>query len=363
MTPQFTSTLNHGVGSWSTFGMLQNNELSIPMAIGLGFTPSPHSVGNRLNADWFLSPKSWEVSHCTPPDQDPPKVVVEASLLKTFINSVQDWLKVWVETGSNPFIHANLYHCQFPACVQVAFTTLLSYINKTESNADIILRIVQERADELLAINGIALDNMNLEDGFNALEPLSVLDHVARVHALLVYQAICLFDGDIRSRHIAEGRVEILYSWATQMLECASRNLSQSGSAHGSVDWPKLSTTDPFRLQNGPEQSWHCWILAETVRRTWATATALCFVYFTLQQGYSNCPGDITFTHRQGVWEAKSAAAWEKLCAERDVKFVQKSEAESLFLDANPADIDEFGKMMLNLAFGIERVQDWISYK
>ena len=60
------------------------------------------------------------------------------------------------------------------------------------------------------------------------------------------------------------------------------------------------------------------------------------------------------FTNQKGVWEAPSAFAWEKLCAEVDVRFMQTFSAEKLFTEASAADIDEFGLVMLGLTFGKE---------
>jgi hypothetical protein len=49
----------------------------------------------------------------------------------------------------------------------------------------------------------------------------------------------------------------------------------------------------------------------------------------------------------------------EKLCSEKDVGFTQRFETKKLFTETSPADIDEFGKAMLEIAFGTELMERW----
>jgi hypothetical protein len=65
------------------------------------------------------------------------------------------------------------------------------------------------------------------------------------------------------------------------------------------------------------------------------------------------------FTTREGVWEADTAFAWEKICSEVDVRLVKRFDIERHFTEASPADINEFGKMMLESTFGTERMGRW----
>ncbi|KAK4060791.1 uncharacterized protein Triagg1_10634 [Trichoderma aggressivum f. europaeum] len=275
-----------------------------------------------------------------------------SSMLKRYVSVIQHWLKSWAMSGSNPFIHSHLYRTRFPTCVQVAYTTLSAYINRTEGNYEIILRIIESQAKELLTGPDLGVND--------ALEPLDLLEQLARVHALMVYQIICLFDGDIRSRHLAEGRSHILDRWVMQMVECASSSLYPLSLTLDPLDLVETACqVDPPSLTGNTEHLWHTWILAESIRRTWLTATGLQALYLTLQQGWAFCPGGMMFTTRHGVWEAKTALAWEMLCLETDIGFIQRFETEKLFTEANPLEIDDFGKMILESTYGTERMERW----
>ncbi len=87
------------------------------------------------------------------------------------------------------------------ACVQVAYTTLASYIHRTPANTDTILQIIEDRSNDLLQENGAVLNMVGAEewaDGGG--QDVDLFAQLTRLHALMVYQIIGLFDGDIRSR-------------------------------------------------------------------------------------------------------------------------------------------------------------------
>ncbi len=318
--------------------------------------PSHHLFGTYSPPVWFLAPETWKIDHRPVQGQGS----FSGTTLKCYVSRIQQWLRTWVETGSNPFIHSRLYRDRFPSSVQVAYTTLSSYVNRTEANTEIILHIVEDRARELLTDNGVELDKLDLDRGSIVLEPVDTLTQLARVHALMVYQTISLYDGDIRSRHLAEGRSHILDRWATQLVERASCGLPLLLSpAFDSIDSMEIRPSDLPTPAHSIENLWRVWILAESVRRTWLMAKALHCLYMILQHGWGLCPGGIMFSTRQGVWEAPTSFAWEKLCSEVDVGLIQRFEAERLFTEASAADVDEFGKMMLETTFGTERVELW----
>ncbi|KAK9321361.1 hypothetical protein V1517DRAFT_262527, partial [Lipomyces orientalis] len=100
--------------------------------------------------------------------------------------------------GSNPFIHSRLYRTRFPRCVQDAYTALSCYLHKTASNEDTIFQIIEDRAKHLLVEHGIpSADSLPEKVSSNSFT-LDSLEHIARVQALLVYQILDLYDGDIR---------------------------------------------------------------------------------------------------------------------------------------------------------------------
>jgi hypothetical protein len=65
------------------------------------------------------------------------------------------------------------------------------------------------------------------------------------------------------------------------------------------------------------------------------------------------------FTTRRGVWEASSGPAWKKLCANVDIGLTQFTEADELFANLAPSEVDDFTKVVLETTFGVERIQKW----
>jgi hypothetical protein len=65
------------------------------------------------------------------------------------------------------------------------------------------------------------------------------------------------------------------------------------------------------------------------------------------------------FTTRKGAWEAESAVGWERLCCEVHVGLMQMAEAERLFLEGRPEEVNEFTMVVLRLVFGRERMERW----
>jgi hypothetical protein len=188
-------------------------------------------------------------------------------------------------------------------------------------------------------------------------KPLSIVGQLARVHSLFAYQTIGLIDGDICSRHLAEQRFPIFVRWLTELLDCASNSIVQS-LLSWELDTIMSSTSGRFNLR---ECVWQAWIVAESIRRTWLVGTGLQAAYDGLKQGYTPCPGGVMFTCREGVWEAKSAFAWEKLCTETNVRFIKRFETESLFDETVPDEVNDFCKMVLEITYGRERMEEWLS--
>ncbi|KAL9087239.1 MAG: hypothetical protein Q9165_006733 [Trypethelium subeluteriae] len=300
-------------------------------------------------ADWFLTPETWKIS-CTV-DSSTAEAVGKATM-KKYVARLQSWFERWVTTGSNPFIHARLYSANFPACVQVAYATLASYIHRTPANTDTVFQIIEDRSNDLLQENGAVLESVGAEKWADGGEQdVDLFAQLTRLHALMVYQIIGLFDGDIRSRHVAEGHMAVQNSWACKLFRSAGKALSNTHSVatHLGGCLPRPSTAS--------QQQWYLWILSESIRRTCLVASSLCSIFLALQQRWSACPAGIMYTNRSGLWNAASATEWETQCLEKNVAFLQRFECLRLFDEVEPADIDEFGTAMLDMTFNSELLE------
>ena len=307
------------------------------------------SSAPATEVDWFLAPETWRISQRTDASAAMP---VGRATMKKYVAVLQSWFERWATTGSNPFVHSCLYSASFPACVQVAYATLTSYIHRTPSSTDTVLQIVESRSNDLLQENGVIVDRLGAEDW--AEPDVSLFVQLTRLHALMVYQIIGLFDGDIRSRYVAEGHMAVQDRWASMLFHSAGKAFlnTHAAATHLVGCLPTPSTRS--------QQQWHLWILSESIRRTWLVAVSLSPVFSALQQCWSACPGGVMYTNRRGLWDAGSAIEWEKQCLSKEkVAFLQRFECARLFDDTQPEDIDEFGSTMLDMTFNEELVERW----
>ena len=304
--------------------------------------------------DWFLAPDTWRIFPSSHRVDSSAAMPVGKATMKKYVGVLQFWFERWVTTGSNPIIHPCLYSANSPACVQVAYATLTSYIYRTPANTDTVLQIVEDRSNHLLRENGAILDRVAGEEWVDGAEQdVDLFSQLTKLHALMVYQIIGLFDGDIRSRHVAEGHMAVQDSWARKLFHSAAKVLSNTHTvATHLVGWlPTLSTYS--------QQHWYLWILSESIRRTFLVAASLSPIFSALQQRWAACPGGIMYTNRSGLWDAASATEWEKQCLGKNVAFLQRFECARLFDDAEPADIDEFGTAIMEMTFNEELLEKW----
>ncbi|KFY32458.1 hypothetical protein V493_00191 [Pseudogymnoascus sp. VKM F-4281 (FW-2241)] len=318
-------------------------DTELPLGLDLSLVNSITSAQLQPDYTWFTSSKAWKV--------EPPPESTDDALsimdIRYHIQIIHRWLKQWVDKGSNPFIHTRLYRIRFPQCIQDVYMALSCYFAKTDSNELMVFRIIEDRARRLVedSVTGSLLGT-----------PLDTHDHLARVQALAMYQAICLYDGDIRLRHLAEGYIPVLASWIREMVDHGSR-ASGLGRMVMSSPYDEHTAIE----SDGANLLWYCWILAESIRRTSMLATSIQSFYLIQRDGTTSCFGSMMFTSRKGTWDIDSALAWEKMCSEVNVGFIQLTEAPSLLTTVAPEDVDEFAQAMLAIICGARRVNMWIN--
>ena len=314
-------------------------------------------VEHQLASSWFASVETWKIYRFPQGERN----TFNAPDTKRHTAKVLQWLTQWVNEGSNPFIHSRLYQTRFPRSIQDAYTALHCYLHKTAKNEQIIFQIIEDRAKSLLSEHGNLPGSLRPESVRLSVSSLDALEHLARVQALLVYQIIGLYDGNIRLRHLAESNIPVLDSWLHQMVQHASQAVYLGSSISSSARDQTAVGLSMSDIAHSDNQLWYSWILAESIRRTWLVASGMQGIYLAIQQG-GKCPaclGGMMFTTRQGVWEANSAPVWEKLCLEVNVGLLHLAESDQLFTQAEPGDVNEFSKVMLEIVFGREKVQRW----
>ncbi|KAF2968246.1 hypothetical protein GQX73_g5348 [Xylaria multiplex] len=97
------------------------------------------------------------------------------------------------------YIHRYLYKENMPRWMLQAYTTCLTYTNQTAVNRAVVLRVLHDNVADLKA----TANNTTLVPQ----------EKLARVHALMFYQTIRMFDGDITLGQQADDDMALLESW------------------------------------------------------------------------------------------------------------------------------------------------------
>ncbi|KAI0140705.1 hypothetical protein BJ166DRAFT_108787 [Pestalotiopsis sp. NC0098] len=241
--------------------------------------------------------------------------------------------------NATPFMHRLLYRDYTPECIVSCFSTSVLYANRTPMNTAMVMR----------ALHGGASDLVTTE---SARFVTTTTERLARAQALLMYQVIRLFDGDITLRAQAEKDIPLLNAWLVEL--CKMRN--------------NLSTV--ARLEHGVEKpqppEWERWIFAESVRRTIVMAYSVLSLYELLKN--PDCeedPDPWSYMHRwtlsRHLWEAKSPAEFRRAWAEKP-HFVMENHSFQRFLEqGRGADVDEFAAILLSVYIGVDATEEFMA--
>lgn len=351
-SPQdFTPAVEPGIPAPSTLQTAASSPVHVDTTLSssldiFNLPPTPLEI-DQLASSWFSSQPTWLIRF--PPAAS--AADLSTNDLHRFIVKIRLWLRRWVDTGTNPFIHARIYQTRLPSCIKDAYAALTCYLGKTNHNERLVLRVVED------GVVGLVKE---YDSGTRTLDSL---EHIARVQSLLIYQIISLYDGDIRLRHLAESYIPILNKWMKEMVQVASTQSNSLGPSLVSFPSPYsqiLAPQSQVPLCENDNLLWYSWILSETIRRTWVVGSGIQVVYLALQgEGPMPCQGGMMFSTRKEVWEASSAMAWEKLCSEVHVGLMQMADAERLFGEVDSKDVNEFTKVLLEVCFGRERMERW----
>ncbi|ETS76544.1 hypothetical protein PFICI_11931 [Pestalotiopsis fici W106-1] len=254
------------------------------------------------------------------------------SRVKNFVNDM-------ATHNATPFLHPFLYRAHTPECIMSCFSTSVLYTARTPTNTAMVMRALCKSAHELVAAESVRFVTTTTE-------------RLARAQALLLYQIIRLFDGDVALRAQAERDSALLNTWLAEL--CKMRdNLSTSARLENSV----------ARAQP-PE--WEQWIFAESVRRTILMAYSVLGLYELMKDPeWDGEPNPWAYTHRwtlsRSLWEAKSSAGFQRAWKEKP-QFVMENHSFERFLEhGRGSDVDEFAEILLNVYMGVDETKEFLS--
>ncbi|KAK7188658.1 uncharacterized protein CC84DRAFT_1082465 [Paraphaeosphaeria sporulosa] len=144
------------------------------------------------------------------------------------VSRMRSFVPTLAFTGANTFIHTALYKSHQPTAFQDSISLSALYLAKTKQNAPILIRSIDEKINGLIArSNGWSLQ-----------------EHLAAVQALILYQIIRLFDGDLGQAGTAARQNHLLELWTAHL-------------------W-KRSFAEPIAFS----KPWDAWVFYESLRRT-----------------------------------------------------------------------------------------------
>lgn len=198
----------------------------------------------------------------------------------------------------------------------------------------------------------MSLIDARIHDLLSAPEPSTLVEILARTHALLLYQIMHLFDGDIRSHATAQTLFTALESSVLLLLACLEF-----------PDRTKSIDLRPLSMQPIVD-FWESWVLHESARRTVLFTFYFIQIYKLLQGDRQlQCDGKLGLDHAwylsAYLWNAQSAFDFAVAWAESQHFIIDNLDFSWALSHAQPGDVDQFGRMLLVTVLGIDGVKAW----
>ncbi|KAH7344290.1 hypothetical protein BKA66DRAFT_478959 [Pyrenochaeta sp. MPI-SDFR-AT-0127] len=247
--------------------------------------------------------------------------------------------RTFAEQGHTTFIHRVLFQDKASPALQDALSACALYCMKSEQNQTLVLRNVEHKTRKLI-------------DCTNPLHA-STTDLLAATQALLLYQIIRLFDGDIRLRAQAEVDQSVLLVWVGYIRE---RNSAAMPSL--------LGLTDLQLVPKNSNANWHQWLVKESIRRTAITAIMLDGTYSFLKVGHDTVPDyRLSFSAQTALWNTQSEVGWRRAYAEKEHLEIIVTRWDEVIAKAKPDDMEELGVLVMAMLWGIEATEDWLGQR
>jgi hypothetical protein len=253
------------------------------------------------------------------------------------VKRIKAYPSLLVRHGSTPFVHKKVYAEYLPPAIQDALGICALYGQKTEQNQTLIFQTIRLKAAQLVA-------------GYTP-QGLSAIEQLASTQALILYQIIRLFDGDIRLRADAEREDVILNEW-TQHLKARMQHVNSTSKD----DDRALSTAT----------SWESWVFTESLRRTVIVSFSVQGLYCFLKNGWDDSHHEInclSFYAQAALWDAPSEYYWRAAMKDCNALPVKFDNWDADMKAATPDDMDDLGMTMMVLIKGVDECCQWMGSK
>ncbi|KAL4812303.1 hypothetical protein BDW67DRAFT_178859 [Aspergillus spinulosporus] len=144
------------------------------------------------------------------------------------IDELKSYPPQFAKQGETIFIHRELYRGPMPKSIRMAFGISCSSCLLSDANRNTLFKAIDTEVEELL----------------NTAEPATLLDDLAMLQALLLYQTIRFFHGTFEQRSTAEQQQSLLMARALRLVSRSQNELTDEAADR------------------------HAWVIAECIRRT-----------------------------------------------------------------------------------------------
>jgi hypothetical protein len=294
-------------------------DISIPFcASGASSGSSPDSWQDELelSASLLLNNIPFEEPQlCRPlwPDIAAPSYLNDGQT-QYILRALRAYVPSMAYTGSTPFLHQSLWHRYQPESYQDCVSISALYLCKTSGNTSLITNSINTKIGYLIA----ASNNWG------------IVEHLAAVQTLIIYQIIRLFDPSLNEQVAAQKHNALLETWATAL-------------------W-KRSFNEPIFLAN----CYETWVFNESLRRTVMISVFVCCAWsIHTRDGLADkvpVLARIPFTENLRAWKSdpddwNSSVLPEIL--EKDSLVAYADFTEKWAHEKDVVTLDSFGKLLL----------------
>jgi hypothetical protein len=208
----------------------------------------------------------------------PERTILKQDQIDFCISQFKACITQLVLQNRTPFIHQNTYQEVVPEIYLDLVGVCAIYCQKTPQNQRVIFSMLDSRV-------------RNLVDPSKTSSWLTK-DYLAGVQALIVYQFMRLFDGDIRQRANAERHMTLLETWTIQL----------------------QSANHLFVHDKDPSSLYEHWIFNESIRRTILMSVMLQTMYSLVKDGFcTSVPllSILPLSRDGSLWNAPEEVWWQ----------------------------------------------------
>ncbi|KAI2478168.1 hypothetical protein Ptr902_10363 [Pyrenophora tritici-repentis] len=243
--------------------------------------------------------------------------------------------KMMVEQNCTPWAHPKLYEEYMPKSLQDAYASCALYIAKNDTNAAFVARYITSRTEELVTATILST---------------SAIEILARTQALILYQTMLMFGGDIRFYAQAEALLPYLDDMGTLLLPIAAE---QTDPVDNIPLYPGTAT----------RSAWRSYIVRESARRTFLSTIHITVMCTLLNGQLKSCAHDTILNNRvtlsAHLWNAANAFDFAVAWNEKNHFLIKELDFTDVLQHGQPDDLDVFGNMLLVGIRGLDDMRGW----